>query len=125
MMRRAMRSVVMAGAVIFAVSASGAGMNPFGVAGLPLNKQDYSAMAGAANPLLEDESATVGTSHDWSNPKSGNSGTVKLLKIYEDNIQGQTAPCRQLEYTVKVKGNGDPYNIILNRCKFAGSWKIN
>jgi len=124
-MRGAMRSIALAGAFILAASAAHAGFNPFGAAGLPLNKQDYSAIAAAANPLLNDEVATVGTSHDWSNPKSGNNGTVKLIKIYEDNIQGQNVPCRQLEYTVNIKGQADPYNIILNRCKFAGSWKIN
>lgn len=124
-MRRAMRSVVLAGTMVLAASVAQAAFNPFGTAGLPLNKQDYSAMAAAANPLLNDESATPGTSHDWNNPKSGNSGTVKLLKIYEDNLQGKNVPCRQLEYTVDIKGQADPYNIVLNRCKVDGSWKIN
>ena len=124
-MRRAMRSVVLAGAMVLSASVAEAGFNPFGAAGLPLNKQDYSAIAGAATPLLNDESATVGTANDWSNPKSGNHGTVKLLKIYEDNVQGKNVPCRQLEYTVDIKGQADPYNIVLERCKVDGSWKIN
>ena len=120
---RLMLSMIVLATVL--ATAHAAGFNPFGAAGLPLSKQDYREIAAAAAPLLNDESVAIGTSRDWSNAKSGNHGTVKLLKQYEQSVQGTNLPCRDLEYTVDIKGYADPYNLVLTRCKAAdGSWKI-
>jgi hypothetical protein len=62
-----------------------AGLNPFGRIGLPLNSQDYAAIKAAADPLRNDDSLPTGTARDWSNPASGNIGTVTLLERYQHN----------------------------------------
>ena len=124
-MRGALR-LILSAVVLTTVSATAhAGFNPFGAAGLPLNKQDYRDIAAASDPLLNDDSVAIGTTRDWNNAKSGNHGTVKLAKRYEENVQGTNLPCRDLEYTVQIKGQADPYNLVLTRCKVSdGSWKI-
>ncbi len=124
-MRGASRTVLLAGFLTVVSMASQAGFNPFGTAGLPLNKQDYQVMSTAAQPLLNDDTLPIGTTEDWSNTKSGNQGTIKLLERFETNYQGTKLPCRKLQYHVEIKGMADPYNVILDRCKVSdGSWKI-
>ena len=105
-------------------SVSLAGFNPFGTAGLKLTKADYAEIAKASEPLFS-EQAAIGMSQDWANPKSGNSGTIRLLDRYATQYEGKSLPCRKLEYTVVSKALRDPYNLVLNRCRTAdGSWKI-
>lgn len=92
---------------------------------MPLNKQDYQAMSTAVQPLLNDDTLPIGTTGEWSNTKSGNQGTIKLLERFETDYQGAKLPCRKLQYHVEVKGMANPYNVILDRCKLSdGSWKI-
>jgi hypothetical protein len=123
-MRGAFRTVLLAG-FLTVVSMASQAMNPFGTAGLPLNKQDYQAMSTAAQPLLSDDTLPIGTTEDWSNAKSGNQGTIKLLERFVTDYQGTKMPCRKLRYHIRVKGMADPYNLILDRCQVAdGSWKI-
>jgi surface antigen len=124
-MRRALQVGLLAG-VFFVISyATFAGVSPFGAVGLALTKQDYQAIEAAAKPLLNDDSLAIGTTRDWSSPKSGNHGSIKLLKRFEETVQGATLPCRKLEHTVEIKGQADPYNLVIDRCKVAdGSWKI-
>jgi surface antigen len=99
-----------------------------GFSGLPevsLTMGDYRALAAAYQPLLNDDSMPIGTTRDWSNANTGNRGTVELVKRFTAVSQGATLPCRTLRYHIIVKGNGDPYNVRLNRCKMAdGIWKI-
>ena len=92
---------------------------------VPLTKEDYRDLSAAYQPLLNDDSLPIGTTHEWSNAKSGNHGTVQLLKRFEFEYQGSKLPCRELRYHIQVKDNADPYNVMLNRCRVAdGSWKI-
>jgi surface antigen len=123
---RGVLRLILSAIVLTAISATAyAGFNPFGAAGLPLNKQDYRDIAAASDPLLNDDSVAVGTTRDWNNAKSGNHGTVALLKRYEENVQGANLPCRDLKYIVQIKNQVDPYNLVLTRCKVSdGSWKI-
>jgi hypothetical protein len=125
-MRVVSRAVLLAGffAVLSTATFAG-GLNPFGPSGMPLTQGDYSAMAAAAKPLLDDDTLPIGTTHDWNNAKSGNKGTIKLLDRFEYEYEGAKLPCRKLQYHVEVKTWADPYNLDLNRCKVAdGSWKI-
>ena len=102
-----------------------AGLNPFGPSGLPLTDKDYAAIAGAAKPLLDDDSLPLGTTRDWSNASSGNRGRVTLLERFTYDYEGSKLPCRKLKYHVEIRNLADPYNLILQRCRIAdGSWKI-
>jgi surface antigen len=114
------------GALIFVVNSShAAGLNPFGATGLPLNQQDYADMKAAGDPLRNDESLPIGTMRAWSNPASGNRGTVTLLERFQYNYQGNKLPCRKLKYHIVLRSHSDPYNLALDFCRIAvGSWKI-
>jgi surface antigen len=99
--------------------------NLLGPLGGRLTNHDLKAIDKAALPLLEDASLPIGTTRDWNNPQSGDQGTIKLLKRFEYTYEGAQLPCRQLRYHVQTKGNADPYNYMLNRCKASdGTWKI-
>ncbi len=92
--------------------------------GARLSNHDLKAMGRSAEPLLEDETLPIGTSRDWSNPESGDHGTIQLVRRFEYSYEGSKLPCRELLYHVQVTGSADPYNYRLNRCKVAdGSWK--
>ncbi len=124
--RDALRLSLLTAAVIVAGTHShAAGLNPFGPTGLPLNHQDYAAMKSAADPLRNDDSLPIGTTRDWSNPASGNSGTVTLLERFQYDYQGGKLPCRKLKYRIVLRNHSDPYNLALNFCRLAaGGWKI-
>ena len=90
-----------------------------------LTAEDYQDLMAAYKPFLEDDTVAIGTTHEWSNPNSGNLGTVQLLKRFEITYQGNKLPCRELRYHIQLKDNADPYNLRLNRCKTTeGIWKI-
>jgi surface antigen len=109
--------------VSYAQSFSGLDMS--GLFGVRLSNHDLKAMAAAAQPLLDDDSLALGTSRDWSNPESGDHGTIQLQKRFEYTYEGNKLPCRELRYHVQTTGNADPYNFKLDRCKAAdGAWKI-
>jgi surface antigen len=100
-------------------------MGVFGPSGMPLTKQDLVAMAAASGPLLNDDTVPLDTIRSWSNEKSGNHGTIKLVKRFEYNYEGAQLPCRKLLYRTEFRMNSQPYSIVLNRCKTAdGTWKI-
>jgi hypothetical protein len=64
----------------------------------------------------------AGTSAAWSDPASGNSGTITLLKISER--QGQR--CEQIEYRNYSRDTWRPADIfVLTSCRQPdGSWKL-
>jgi len=126
LMRGIFRACLLTGSLALAGTASqAAGLNPFGPTGLPLNDQDYAAMQAAADPLRNDDTLPIGTTRDWSNPVSGNRGSITLEERFQYDYQGSQLPCRKLRYHAVVRGYSDPYNIRLNFCRIAdGSWKI-
>jgi surface antigen len=124
-MRGASKIVLLACFLAIASTRSYAEMFPSGLPEVPLTQQDYDEMSAARQPLLTDDSLPIGTTREWNNAKSGNHGTIQLLGRFEYTYQGSKLPCRKLRYHVVTKDIADPYNFILNRCKFAdGSWKI-
>jgi surface antigen len=92
--------------------------------GARVSHHDLKAMTAAAQPLLNDDTLPIGVTRDWSNPESGDHGTVQLLRRFEYEYEGSKLPCREIRYHIQVTGSADPYNYKLNRCKVAdGSWK--
>jgi surface antigen len=127
-MRSAPSAVLLAGLLIVASAQSYAdSYGDFSFAGSlgdRLNHHDLKAMEKTAQPLLDDGSLPIGATGEWSNPQSGDHGTIQLLKRFEYEYQGSKLPCRELKYHIQVTGDADPYNYRLNRCKVAdGSWK--
>jgi hypothetical protein len=125
-MCRALRLIVLGGILVLGATASWAtGMNPFGPSGLPLTAKDFAAMAAVADPLMEDETVPIGTSRSWSNPTSGNRGTITLEGRFTYDYQGSKLPCRKLRYHTVIRNYSDPYNLRLNRCRTAnGDWML-
>jgi len=124
-MRGVRKIVLLAGFLALVSGASYAQMSAFGPWGLPLTSHDLKEMGKAVQPLLTDDSIPIGTTNQWSNSASGNHGSVQLLERFETQYEGNNLPCRKIRYHIEVKGNADPYNVVLDRCKVAdGSWKI-
>ena len=124
-MRSALRLFMLAAGLALGIPAAHAGMNPFGPSGLPLTSTDFENMSKAVDPLLEDETIPIGTARSWSNPRSGNSGTITLEGRFTYDYQGKTLPCRTLRYHTMVRNYSDPYNLRINRCRVPdGEWML-
>lgn len=96
-------------------------LNPFSRAGFELSQEDIDLLVAAAQKLYLDESVAVGAMESWSNPASGNAGTVELIGTFEH----QGLPCRRLQHDIQVKGAANPFRYIFDRCKTAdGAWKL-
>jgi len=63
----------------------------------------------------------VGTTVAWSNPKTGNAGTIKLLK----RSNRGSLRCEQIAYTLTTtKKAVEPEHYVFNSCLTAQGWKI-
>src|SRR3546814_19210265 len=96
-------------------------LNDITRSGLDLTPEDWELMEAAASKLYLTEEAPVGTVETWSNQKSGNGGSIELIRAGE--YQG--VPCRRLQHDIKVKNAADPYRFNFDPCKTAGRvWTI-
>jgi surface antigen len=116
-----LRQAVALGAVMTGISLAAAHaqpmMNP--LRQLALSSEDF-AMAGEAVNSLYD-AKKIGVTQTWSNPKSGNSGSVKIL----DTFEYQGLPCRTIEHIVKIRRQADPKKVVLKTCRDTdGAWKL-
>ena len=88
---------------------------------ITLTRGDLDSMNTAAAALYKGKAAQIDATGTWKNPKSGNSGTVKLIGIYL--YKGM--PCRRLAHAIKIKGEADPKRFRIDRCRISnGDWKI-
>jgi surface antigen len=96
-------------------------INPFKTLPDQLTPEDLRLLKQAAAKLYIGETARAGTVEGWRNPESGNSGGVKLVKIFKTD--GMT--CRRLQHRVRLKGQTNVYEVVQNRCRMPdGSWKV-
>lgn len=126
-----MRATVVALTLVFAFAltaiptASQAQINPFKHSGMDLSAEDVELLKGAAGKLYMGHTAELGTVERWQNPATGNTGAVKLIKIFEYTYEGQQMPCRRMVHVIKIKGDSDPHQYFLNRCEVEPDiWKI-
>jgi len=113
---------VLAAALLSAVITQSAiaQVNPFGRSGVELTAEDLQMLKSAGSKLYEGETAEVGTVESWSNPQSGNSGTIKLIDLTE--YKGM--PCRRLQHDIAIKNVADPFRYVVDRCQTpSGEWK--
>jgi surface antigen len=63
----------------------------------------------------------AGTTASWSNPTTGNAGTIKLLKKFsKGNLH-----CEQVAYTLTTTTKAvEPEHYVLNSCLTPDGWKI-
>ena len=89
-----------------------------GAIGNHLDQKDKEMAAQNAQNTFE--SAKTGQGSSWSNPDSGNSGTITPTKTYKANT-GQY--CR--EYQQEIMIGGEPHKSYGTACRQPdGSWKI-
>ncbi len=104
----------------FSLPAS-AQINPFGRSDFALSEVDVTLLRAAAAKLYEGETAALETQEAWSNPKSGNAGTVRLVRIFKYN----DLTCRRLQHDITLEDASDPFRFIIDRCQVSpGVWKI-
>lgn len=109
----------------FAVSlgAANAQVNPFfsSRVGSGLNSEDFKVMNATAAQLYQRESVSDGTSDKWSNPKSGNGGTITVLQ----NFTRSHMQCRKLRYDIRLRARTGIRSYTVNWCKTPdGVWKL-
>jgi surface antigen len=92
-------------------------MNP--LRQLALTSEDFAMLNETVSGMYE--AGKIGVTETWSNPKSGNSGSAKIL----DTFKYQGLPCRTIEHTVKIRKQADPKQVVLKTCRDTdGAWKL-
>jgi hypothetical protein len=110
-------------ALLLSASAASAQISPFRGAsrhGEGLNKDDVSMLAGATEQLNEAQSLQTGDTREWSNPKTGNSGTVTAIRIF--NTKGLA--CHSVRYDLSYKAPRPSRFYTVDWCKTQAGWKI-
>ncbi len=97
-------------------------INPFRNSAVEdLTEKDLELMGAAAVPLYKTEKPEIGKSAAWTNPDSGNFGTIELVDVYV----WRKMPCRKLQHLMQIKKQRDALNISIDRCQVeSGEWKI-
>jgi surface antigen len=115
------RSAALALALVLSVAAPAvAQVSPFGDS-LDLKAEDIEMLKAAAAALFDDDSARLGDTRTWSNPASGNTGSVSLVKTFEH----QGLPCKRVQHVIKQKGRDDQVIYQFARCRTAaGTWQL-
>jgi surface antigen len=121
--RNATTGIVMLPVLAMLLSASVAAwaqISPFGRTAAGLSKEDWVALHAARDKALEG-AAAVGTKQAWSNPKSGNSGTIDII----DTLALDGMDCRSVRYDFSLKMKASNTTYLVHECKTGdGSWKL-
>jgi hypothetical protein len=110
-------------ALLLSASAATAQISPFRGAsrhGEGLNKDDITMLSGAAEQLNEAQSLQTGDTREWSNPKTGNSGAVTAMRIF--NNQGLS--CHTVRYDLTYKTPRPSRVYTVDWCKTQAGWRI-
>ena len=97
-------------------------VNPFKNSAIEkLTDEDIEIIKKSAAPLYQVDDPEIGDSASWSNPNSGNFGTIELVDVYD----WHKMPCRKLQHLMKVVDWKDNVRMTVDRCKVpSGEWKI-
>ena len=110
---------VILGALLLAVQAQ-AQVNPFGRYGVSLNTTDIELITDAAAGLYSRQAPVRGAQASWSNPETGNSGAVQIVRI--TNSPGL---CVSLAHRIQIKGQQDARIFQTKRCRApSGEWRL-
>ena len=91
----------------------------FGNQGPFLNRSDFALADAAAHKLLEPQPAAKGTVADWSDPASGNSGSLTMGRAYRRHGHD----CRTVSWHDAFKA-GAQRTVLLDTCRISGAWKL-
>lgn len=113
-------SCILATAMIAVGASAVAQINPFGHSGGSVSKDDTKYIEAASSKIYKADNPQIGATEKWSNPATGNSGTVSLMQVFEKDGM----PCRKLRHNIKIQGQKDPVVYIFSRCRMkSGEWK--
>jgi surface antigen len=119
------RAAVLFAAVLFAALATGLPapaqfLGPGFRTSIELTKQDLEIMRRTVNSQVRGQA--VGAAAKWTNPASGNSGTVRLVRKFMRNGQ----QCESLEYTLSTTRRPvRPEHHTLSSClQPDGQWRL-
>jgi surface antigen len=87
---------------------------------ITLTQQDLDMIRGAVTNQVHGK--PVGTTASWSNPASGNSGSIRLVR----KLTRQNQQCEEIEYTVRSKGPSiySEHYHFTSCLQPDGTWKI-
>ena len=121
MVRFALFATALCLCVIAWPSVSDAQINLFRGSSTVLRGDDLALMTGAASQLYQQDTVANGAASHWSNPKTGDSGTVTVLHSFEKAGMA----CRRVRYVIHLRGVTGQRVYTVNWCKTAsGEWKI-
>jgi surface antigen len=115
-------SCILAVVMVVAFDAAAlAQINPFARGDSGVTRDDAKFIEEASSKIYKADNPQVGATEKWSNPGTGNSGTVSLIQLYEKDGM----PCRKLRHRISTKGSKDPQIYIFSRCRVkSGEWKL-
>jgi surface antigen len=87
---------------------------------ITLNRDDLNLIHQTVDQRIHGK--PIGTTASWSNPNTGNSGTIKLLK--RNTVRGLR--CEEVKYTLMTTTRAvPPEHYVLDSClQPDGTWKI-
>ena len=86
-----------------------------------LNEDDVKDLMAAGQRLYGQDVVPDGATDTWSNPKTGNSGTITVLQSFTRDGM----PCRKVRYNNRIKNQPNTRIFTLDWCKTPqGVWKI-
>ncbi|MGO8917995.1 MAG: hypothetical protein ACLQJR_18995 [Stellaceae bacterium] len=81
--------------------------------------EDLPIVREASAPLFD--AAAAGTTREWSNPRTGDSGAIKLRRIFA--LKGM--PCRTFDYTTWTEHHTNETRVVGDWCKLTDDgWKL-
>jgi surface antigen len=109
-----------AAAVLLAAASGEAQLFPTWETHIVLTQQDLDMIHSAVTNQVHGK--PVGTTASWSNPASGNSGSIRLIK----KLVRQNQQCEEIEYTARPKGPpGYTEHYHFTSClQPDGTWKV-
>ena len=122
LMRRSASALLFAACLATAPASAQFIPAPFGADLMPdgMTREDIDIVTAASAKLYSAEGAAVGNTETWSNPKTGNSGTITVTRVFEN----KGMPCRQVTHKIKAGGRSEQ-TYVFNRCRVpTGEWKL-
>jgi surface antigen len=106
---------------LLGTSVSYAQFNPFSSArrGQSLNNTDVNMLFETAKELNDAQAVHIGDAKGWSNPDSGNSGTVKIVRLFKSG----SLDCHSLRYDLAYKDKTSR-TYTADWCRTDAGWKI-
>jgi surface antigen len=117
---RAASYLIAALSILAAAAPATAQINPFS-SSQRITHEDLQAIESASAKVYKTDSPQIGAAEPWSNPASGNAGTVTLTQVFEKDGM----PCRELRHSILFNGETEPAIFNFSRCRVQnGEWKL-